>query len=349
MTRVVVTGATGNVGTSVVQALGQSSAISEVVGVARRAPAWTPARTVWQTADILSSDLTSIFRDADVVIHLAWAIQPSRDEPAMERINVDGTRRVLDAITAAEVPKLVYASSVGAYSKGPKDQAVDESWPIGGTPSSFYARHKAAVERLLDQFESEQPATAVVRLRPALIFKGEAASEIRRLFAGPFLPGFLIRPRALPVMPRIRGLRFQAVHSRDVAQAYLRAATRDVRGSFNIAADPPIDSERLAELFDARTVEIPASLVRRLTEFTWRLHIQPTPPGWLDMALEVPLMSSARAKRELEWEPRFSAIAALEELIQGMRAGAGFPTPPLEEGGAKERAQEVRTGVGSRQ
>jgi UDP-glucose 4-epimerase len=349
MARIVVTGATGNVGTSVVQALSQSSDVGEIVGLARRRPDWTPARTTWREADIVTSDLRSLFAGADAVLHLAWAIQPSRDERTLERINLDGTRRVLDAVAAAEVPKLVYASSVGAYSRGPKDQPVDESWPTEGTPTSFYSRHKAAVERMLDKFEAEAPETKVVRLRPALIFKGEAASEIRRLFAGPFLPSFLLRSAMVPVVPRIKRLRFQAVHSRDVAQAYLAATLRDLRGSFNIAADPPIGPEQLGEVFDARAVDLPAGLVRRLTDLTWRLRLQPTPPGWVDMALEVPLMSTARARRELQWEPRFSAIAALEELIQGIRRGEGFPTPPLEEAGAKGRAAELRTGVGGRQ
>jgi nucleoside-diphosphate-sugar epimerase len=347
--RVVVTGATGNVGTSVVQALSASSEIGEIIGLARRLPAWRPPRTRWCGGDILTADLAGLFRGSDAVIHLAWVIQPSHDQRALEQINLDGTRRVLSAVREAEVPKFVYASSVGAYMKGPKDREVDESWPIGGTPSSFYSRHKAAVERLLDAFESESAATKIVRLRPALIFKGEAASEIRRLFAGPFLPSFLVRPGAVPVVPRIDRLRFQAVHSMDVAQAYLQATLRDVEGSFNVAADPPIGAPELAQIFHARHINVPAPLVRRMMDLTWRLRLQPSPPGWFDMALDVPLMSSQRARRELEWRPQVDGIAALEELLGGIQAGQGFPTPPLVRAGAKGRAQEIRTGVGGRQ
>jgi UDP-glucose 4-epimerase len=349
MKRVVVTGATGNAGTSVVRALSECGEIEEIVGLARRAPPWKVARTSWREADVLSSDLASIFEGCEAVIHLAWAIQPSRDRDLLRRINVGGSRRVFDAVAEAGVPKLVYASSVGAYAKGPKDREVGEDWPIGGTPSSFYARHKSEVEALLDDFEDRAPETKVVRLRPALIFKGEAASEIRRLFAGPFLPGFMIRSGLMPVVPRIRGLRFQAVHSADVARAYLQAVLRDVSGAFNIAAPPPIGTEQLAELFDARSIDIAPGLLRRLTDLSWRLHLQPTPPGWLDMALDVPLMSSERAHRELRWEPHFTGIEALRELLEGMRGGEGFPTPPLEESGAEGRVQEIRTGVGSRQ
>jgi nucleoside-diphosphate-sugar epimerase len=348
MTRVVVTGATGNVGTSVVQALSESPQVTEIGGLARRMPDWQPSRTTWRQADVISSDLASIFDGADAVIHLAWAIQPSRDEPLLETINVGGTKRVLDAVQAAGVPKLVYASSVGAYANGPKDRAVDEGWPTTGIDSSVYSRQKAAVERMLDRFEAEAEAS-VVRLRPALIFKGDAASEIRRLFAGPFLPGFLVQKRLLPVAPRIRGLRFQAVHSADVGQAYLEAVLRDASGAFNLAAEPVIGSEELAELLDARPLPIAPRLARGLTEASWRLRLQPTPPGWLDLALGVPIMDTAAARRDLGWAPRHGALDALAELLHGIRDGRGFPTPPLEEAGAAGRLEELKTGVGARQ
>ncbi|HEX5714003.1 MAG TPA: NAD-dependent epimerase/dehydratase family protein, partial [Solirubrobacterales bacterium] len=197
--RVVVVGASGNVGTSVLAALAHEPAVEEVVGIARRRPGVALPKVRWERADITRDDLAPHFAGAGAVIHLAWAIQPGRDEAAMERINVYGSRRVFDAVAEAGVPALVYASSVGAYSPGPKNHGVDESWPVGGIASSIYSRHKAAVERILDAFESETPAVRVVRMRPGLIFKAEAASEIRRLFAGPFLPGFALRPGWIPV------------------------------------------------------------------------------------------------------------------------------------------------------
>jgi ferritin-like metal-binding protein YciE/nucleoside-diphosphate-sugar epimerase len=347
--KVVVTGATGNVGTSTVQALGESQEIDEIVGVARREPTWAPPKTSWVEANVLSADLSPIFDGADAVIHLAWAIQPSRDAVTLERINVEGSRRVFEAVAAAGVPKLVHASSVGAYSRGPKDREVDESWPTEGTPTSFYSRHKVAVERELDRFEADNPETRVVRLRPALIFKDEAATEIRRLFIGPFLPNFLLRRGLLPALPRIERLRFQAVHSEDVGRAYLRAVVADVDGAFNIAAEPPLSPEEMAERIGVRSFPVPARVVRRLADLSWRMRLQPTPPGWLDMALNVPLMSSGRAREELGWEPRHSGVEALEELLEGLRKGHGAKTPPLEADSVGARLEDLKTGVGARQ
>jgi UDP-glucose 4-epimerase len=347
--KVVLTGATGNVGTSAVQALSQSQEIDEIVGLARREPTWAPPKTSWVEADVLSSDLGAIFDGADAVIHLAWAIQPSRDAVTLERINVEGSRRVFEAVASAGVPRLVHASSVGAYSRGPKDREVGEGWPTEGTQTSFYSRHKVAVERELDRFEADNPETRVVRLRPALIFKGEAATEIRRLFVGPFLPNFLLRRGLLPALPRVERLRFQAVHSEDVGRAYLRAVLADVDGAFNIAAEPPLSGEEMAERIGVRSFPVPARVVRRLADLSWRMRLQPTPPGWLDMALNVPLMSSERARTKLGWEPRHTGVEALEELLEGLRQGHGAKTPPLEADSVGARLDDLKTGVGGRQ
>src|SRR3954452_4945147 len=186
--RVVVTGATGNVGTALLRALDPDERVREVIGLARRRPALELPKVTWREADICKADLRAVFTGADAVVHLAWLIQPSRDEATTRAVNVEGSARVFEAAAAAAVPRLVYASSVGAYSRGPKGRLVDESWPTEGVETSFYSRHKAAVERILDSFEAAHPEIRVARLRPGLIFQRDAASEIRRLFAAPLLP-----------------------------------------------------------------------------------------------------------------------------------------------------------------
>src|SRR3954468_6744778 len=247
--RVVVVGASGNVGTSVLHALASDPSIDSVLGVARRLPAMSFPKTDWAAADITREPLEPLFAGADAVVHLAWLIQPSRRLDVTRATNVDGSARVFRAAGKAGVGALVYASSVGAYSPGPKDRAVDESWPTEGIETSFYSRHKAEVERLLDRFEAEFPSVRSVRLRPGLIFKREAAQEIRRYFAGPLLPSPLVRRGLVPVVPSMPGLAFQAVHSSDVAEAYRIAATEPhARGAYNIAAEPVLDVPTLAKL-----------------------------------------------------------------------------------------------------
>src|SRR3954469_1601311 len=269
--RVVVVGASGNVGTSLLECLADEPAVDSVVGIARRLPGEQFPKTEWRQADISRDDLTPHLRGADAVVHLAWLIQPGRDLATVRATNVEGSARVFRAAAAAKVPALVYASSVGAYSPGPKDRRVDESWATAGIPTSFYSRHKAEVERILDRFEAEEPAMRVVRLRPGLIFKREAGQQIRRLFAGPFLPSPLVREDLIPVVPDIDRLRFQAVHSLDVGEAYRLAVVGRARGAFNIAAEPVLDPDVLARALGARTVGVHPGLVRTAAALSYKL------------------------------------------------------------------------------
>jgi UDP-glucose 4-epimerase len=347
--RVVVIGATGNVGTSVLEALVDEPAVDSVLGLARRLPKLEVPKVEWARAHVARDDLVPHFRGADCVVHLAWKIQPSRDGAALRATNVHGSMRVFLAAAEAGVPALVYASSVGAYSPGPKDRRVDEDWPTGGIQSSFYSRHKAEVERILDRFQAERPQTRVVRLRPGLIFKREAATGVRRLFAGPFLPSPLVHPRLLPLVPDLPRLRFQAVHSKDVGDAYRLAVLGDARGAFNVAAEPELDPPELARILGARRVRVPESLARAATTLSWRARLQPTPPGWLDLALNVPLLDVTRAREELGWKPRRGADEALLELLEGIRQGAGAPTPPLDPAtSGPARMRELAGRIGAR-
>jgi UDP-glucose 4-epimerase len=327
---VVVIGATGNVGTSLLRALEDEDRVEEVVGVARRRPALAFPRTRWAEADVEHDDLAAIVRGADVVVHLAWRIQPSRDLPALWRTNVEGSQRVFQAVAEESVPALVYASSVGAYSPGPKDRRVDESWPTDGIRTSFYGVHKAEVERRLDVLERERPELRVARLRPGLIFKREAAAEVRRLFLGPLVPRSLLRPGLIPFVPDMPGFRFQAVHSLDAGEAYRLAIVGDVHGAFNIAAEPVLDGRELGAILGARPIRVPPRLARSAVAASWRLRLQPTRTGWLDLALSVPLLDTTRAREELGWTPRWDAGEALVELLDGLHDGAGVRTPPLD-------------------
>ena len=347
--RVVVIGATGNVGTSVLESLEADPRVEEIVAAARRAPDRAFARTTFDAADIAASDLAPLLSGADAVVHLAWLIQPGRNESITHRLNMAGSERVFRAVVAAKVPALVYASSVGAYSPGPKDRLVDESWPTEGIGSSFYSRHKVAVERQLDRLELEHPELRVVRMRPGLIFKAQAATEIRRLFAGPFLPRALLRPGLIPFVPDSPRLRFQAVHSLDVGDAYRRAVLSDARGPFNLAGDPPIGPGELAQILRARRLKLPGQLLRAAAVVTFALRLQPSEPGWVDMAFAVPLLDWSRARDELGWRPQRTASDAMAELIEAMRLGTDERTPPL--AGATSgpaRIRELLTGVGGR-
>ncbi|MBT2386768.1 SDR family oxidoreductase [Streptomyces sp. ISL-11] len=349
--RVVVVGATGNVGTGVVEELSRDPGIASVVGIARRIPRWAPARTTWVTADIATTpdtDLAAHFRGADAVIHLAWLFQPTHDPVTTWRTNVLGSIKVFDAVAAAGVATLVHASSVGAYSPGPKDRAVDESWPTHGWPDAAYCREKAYLERALDAYEARHPGVRVVRMRPGFIFRKQSAAEQRRLFGGPLVPSRLPLASLLPLVPDLPGLRFQALHTEDAARAYRLAVTRPVHGAFNLAADPPVDAGVLAGLLSARSVRLPSGPVRAALSAAWHLRLVPASPHLFDAVLRLPLMDTGRATRELGWEPRYTAREAIAEFLAGLREGTTMDTPPLAPDRRGSRLRQLAGGAGSR-
>lgn len=344
--RIVVVGATGNVGTAVLRRLAEARLSGdgrageedglEVVGVARRLP---DARVApydvasWHTVDVGAptaiEDLAAVFAGADAVVHLAWALQPTHDIPVQYRTNVTGTANVLEAVARAGVRQVVVASSVGTYrgvDVDGKRTPVDESWPATGIPTATYSIHKAANEAAMDVFAAAHPDVVVTRLRPGLIFQRGAAAEIRGLFLGHLVPMSVVRWIRWAVLPLPLPFVFQAVHADDVADAYWRAIDRRAAGAFNIAAAPVLNPPRLARAFGMLgAVRVPLRLIRGIVTLTWRLRLQPTDAGWVDIAAGVPVMRVDKARAELGWEARHTADEALRELVAGFADGANVP------------------------
>lgn len=326
---VAVVGATGNVGTSVLRALALDPEVKRIKGLARRLPRAHFDKAEFHAVDIARDALAPLFRGVDAVIHLGWQIQSAHQPAQLERTNVCGSQRVFEAVAEARVPTLLYASSIGAYSKGPKDQTVDESWPRHGIATSLYSRQKATVEQTLDVFEARHPEVRCVRMRPALIFKRDASTEIRRLFLAPWWPRSLFKPSRIKLVPYHPRLRFQAVHSFDVGEAFRLALQRDVRGAFNLASEQVLTSAVLAAAFGARQVATSQQFLRSAAALSWQMRLQHSDPGWVDLGLDSPLIDCSRARTELGWNPTRTSLEVLRELLQGIYDGAGISTPPL--------------------
>ncbi|MBT0994980.1 NAD-dependent epimerase/dehydratase family protein [Cellulomonas sp. DKR-3] len=334
--RVAVTGCTGNVGTALLRRLRDEPAVSSVVGVARRVPrravpAPYDAVDRWVACDVAAPDaasrLAAAFDGADAVVHLAWAIQPSHDRERLRATNVDGTRAVLAAAESAGVAHVVAASSVGTYAAVGDDEPRTEAWASTGIPTSSYSSDKAAVERLLD--EGAGRGRPVARVRSALVFQRGAGAEVGRLFLGPLVPKALLRG-PLPVLPWPAGLRLQAVHADDLADAYVRILTQRATGAFNVAGDGVLRADDVAEVLRAPGVlPVPPGALRVALDAAWRARLAVVGPGWLDMATGAPVMDTARVRQELGWLPRRTGREALAEVLDGLATGAGTASRPL--------------------
>jgi nucleoside-diphosphate-sugar epimerase len=104
---------------------------------------------------------------------------------------------------------------------------------------------------------------------------------------------------------------------------------RDVRGAFNLATDPVLDSRALARALSTRTANVSQRLIRAVAAAAFQLRLQPSEPGWIDLAFKSPMLCSRRAREELNWRPRNDSVETLLELLEGIREGAGVDTPPL--------------------
>lgn len=338
---IAITGASGNAGTALLRKLqaqlSENPGSMRLTGISRRRPDTSQAPysgVEWHTLDVgLESDrplLDAALAGVDSVVHLAWQIQPNRDLEQLYRTNVTGTRNVLAAAGKAGVKQVVCASSVGAYSKAPKDRRTDESWPAGGMPGSHYSRHKAEQEEALDAFLAAHPTIAVARLRPALIFQRNAGSEIGRYFLGRLIPRLLPGRLRLPLLPAPDNLIFQAVHADDVADAYWRVIDQRASGAFNVAAEPVLTPQELARILGARRIlPIPMGLLHKIVGLAWNLRLQPTDSGWVEMAAGAPIMDTGRARRILGWEPQIRATDAVREVLEGMGTGKGVTPSPV--------------------
>ncbi len=330
--RIVITGASGNIGSALVERLAGGD--HELVGIARRPPEHGTKLAdlvEWHAADLAepasSHVLGRVVQHADAVVHLAWGFQPSHRLDLLEALGVGGSQRVLDAVATAGVAHLVHMSSVGAYSPKTSDVPVDEDYPTAGVPRSPYSRHKAAAERLLDAFEQATPDVTVTRLRPGIVGRRSSGSALLRYGVPGLVPARVLEH--IPVLPFDSGVRIPMVHTEDVASAIAMTLESRAPGAFNLAAPQDVTAHDIAAALGARLIPVPARVLRFGVSAGWHARLLQLDPGWIDLAKRVPLLDTARARAELGWSPTRTGPEVLREVITGMADAAYGDSPVL--------------------
>ncbi|PRY51250.1 nucleoside-diphosphate-sugar epimerase [Geodermatophilus tzadiensis] len=344
--KVAVTGASGNVGTALLRRLtAPGSGVDEVRGLARRQPPDTAPydAVTWYQADLgetaSEQALTNLLEDVDAVVHLAWALQPGRKPDELRKANVDGTRRVMRAAVAAGVEHVVHMSSLGAYAAGGGSRPVTEDWPTTGIPSSQYSRQKSEAERVVREVVGRKQDVTLTVVRPTLVLQPEAASEIGRYFLGPLLFGAarLVPGQVASLLPLpLPSLQVGFVHADDVADALTRMLDRRAPGPFNLSADPALDADGIARALGTRRIPVPAVAVRTGLSAAFHAHVVPTEPGWLDLGLQSPVLNTARARTQLDWQPAHRGDDVLRQFVEALGRGDGAPGPLLSPTGGRE-------------
>lgn len=342
--RVVIVGASGNVGSALLRRLVDDPVVTSVGGVASRVPRADGSSTVvppfdaaeWvrcdltDPEDVVASRLAGAFVGADTVVHLAWALDPAHDRDELARVNVEGTRRVATAAARAGVGHLVVASCASAYSPAFDDVPRDEHWPTAGVAGSVSSAQKVEVEEFLDRFDEQHPGVVVTRVRAPFTFQRDAASEVSRLFFGRLLPAPLRRKGHLPTLVWPRGMRLQVVHADDLADAYREIVVGRHAGAFNVAAEGVLTGPDVAAIVSQGQLrEVSPGSLRRWVSLAWSARLVPLDPGWLDVALAVPVLDASRVRELMHWEPVHDARATVAEVVGGLVEGAGTQSPPL--------------------
>jgi UDP-glucose 4-epimerase len=241
----------------------------------------------------------------DALVHLAFVLNPIRDEQTMYDIDVNGTANVLDAAAAAGVPHLLVASSTTAYGAWPDNPVpIPEEHPVRGLPGYEYARDKTEIDRLCQLWAAQHPDSTMTIVRPTIVFGPNVDNYIVRFWQNnPFV-----------VLPDGYDADWQYVHEDDVVDAMSRLLSERRGGIFNLTGDGTIKMSEAARIAGKKTRKMPLKLYRRLAAASWKLRVRnvEAPPGQIEFVLHPWIASNEKLKAELGWTPRYTSRETFE-------------------------------------
>lgn len=305
--KALVTGANGFTGSHLVKALAARG--DTVVGFVR--PSSDRSRLQGCDLQFAVGDVTdraalqTAMTGIDTVFHIAAYVELGVvDATRMHRVNVEGTRAVLEAAVAAGVKKLIYCSTIGVYGDT-QGQVIDETFQRTQTDfSSAYDRTKYEAQQLVNQFSAQGLHT--VSLMPSGIFGADDPHF------GPVIDTFLKgKLKVWAGGDRITGI----VHVDDLVQAMLLAAAKAPAGSHYIISAGDLSTRDMFDFLSqemgiAPPAEMPEPLVRLagnlLDPIGRSLHWQPPISRErvhyiYDRCVRV---DASKARQELGWQPR---------------------------------------------
>jgi UDP-glucose 4-epimerase len=303
---VLVTGAAGYVGSLTLDALrGHEREIERIVALdVREVPATLQSGGIEHVVgDITEMDLESLLRErgVDTVVHLASVVRipPGAGEDFAYRVDVVGTKRVIDACVAAGVSRLVVTSSGAAYGYHADNPAwIDEDAPLRGNEGIPYSRHKRLVEEMLAACRREHSEISQLVLRAGTIIGEGTRSPVTDLFEGPVVLG--VAGSDSP---------FVFIWDRDLVAVILLGVLSDRQGVYNLAGGGAMSPRRIAKRLGKTYVPVPAVVLKSAL---WTLHAvgrSTRGPEYVDFLRYRPVLSNRRLVEELGYHPIDSAAA----------------------------------------
>jgi nucleoside-diphosphate-sugar epimerase len=302
--------------------------VDRVIGIARRpfdpaARGWT--KMAYRRGDVRDAGaLRTSFDGADVVVHLAFLIL-SGGRKATRAINVQGTLNAFRGAAGAGATRFVYASSVAAYGfHRDNPTGMSEDWATRPAGRLFYAREKAELEHLLVEEAAAHPQLALYVLRPPIVLGPDAVGakvRIPRLLS-PAARGVGAAWRRLPGPPAlVPDLPVQFIHQEDVAEALrLCVVGAGEPGAYNVAADDVLTGVDVARELGLRVVPVPGGPVAAMARVVAALPYLPSGAQWVEAVSHPAVMDTTKARTQLGWRPRHTAIESLRSTIEALRA-----------------------------
>ncbi len=312
--RVLVTGADGFLGRSVVQALGQRQGTETVALDVRPVPAERRVVHVhYASMDVRDPALSQVLAEhhIDTVVHLASIVTPGKhSNRALEYdVDVNGTRNVLNACLAQGVRHVVVSSSGAAYGYHADNPAwLEEHHALRGNQAFAYSHHKRLVEEMLAQWRQEQPQLAQTVLRIGTILGEHVDNQITALFEKPRL--LAIRGSESP---------FVFIWDQDVTGALLHALGGGVPGCYNLAGDGALTLHEIAARLGKPTLDLPAGLLRSALFIGSRLGVSRYGPEQLDFLRYRPVLLNTALKR-WGYVPRKTSAEAFDAFVAAREA-----------------------------
>jgi nucleoside-diphosphate-sugar epimerase len=331
---VAVTGPTGTFGFGLMPLLEAEPRVGRVVGIARRP--FDPREHGWNKMEYRRGDvrdpdaLRQAFEGADAVVHLAFMITGTASAQAIRAINIEGTLNAFRAAREAGASRFVYASSVAAYGFHPDNPVgMTEEWPTRPAARLFYAREKAELEHLLQEEASASSEPALYLLRPPIVLGPHAVGAKDALpgpvaQAGSTLLG-LVNRLPIPVPLLAADIKVQFIHEDDVGQALLKCVLGEgPPGAYNIAGDGELSGPDIVRELGLSPIPIPGRVVQSAARAAASLPRPPfAPPAteWVEALSHPAIMDTTKAREELGWQPRYTALEALRQTVRARDRG----------------------------
>jgi UDP-glucose 4-epimerase len=314
--RYLITGGSGYIGSRFVDHLSGRPETEAITIADVRPPASFRPKTSFQRLDVRDrAAVRKLVADErpDVLLHLAFLLNPIHDEAAMYDVDVNGTQYVLEAASEAGVGHVLVTSSTtayGAFADNPVPLTEDD--PVRGAPEFSYARDKAESDRLCQLWALEHPDRVMTIVRPCIVFGPDVDNYIVRLWLRQ--PFHAELGRGDPPL--------QFVHVDDVAEALILLLAGRHPGAFNVAADGYITVREASDLLGLKSRRVPYGAYKRLAAGMWRTRVSEAPAGQIEFVVHPWVASNQKLKDATGWSPRWTSREVFELT---MRAKGKLP------------------------